>query len=82
MAFTPEVFTYRKVGVLMASLNHTVSVATEPLLCTLPSFTTVLWPVRAGPVTLGAGTNVDEVAGGAGNAALDLQVLSCTTDGY
>ena len=42
MSYTPEVFTYRQVGVLMASLNHTVPVATEPLLCTLPCFTTVL----------------------------------------
>ena len=66
----------------MSSLNHTVSVATEPLLCTLPCFTTVLWPIRAGPVTIGAGANVEQVAGGAGNATLNLQVFSCNADGH
>ena len=82
MSCFPEMFTYRQVGVLMASLNHTVSVATEPLLCTLPCFTTVLWPIRAGPVPLGAGANVEQVAGGAGHAAPDRQDFSCTADGH
>ena len=81
MSCSPEMFTYRQVGVLMASLNHTVPVATEPLLCSLPCFSTVLWPIREGPVSLGAGANVEQVAGGAGHAAPDSQVISCTSFG-
>ena len=74
MSCSPEMFTYRQVGVLTASLNHTISVSTEPLLCTLSCF-------RAGPVSLGAGANVEQVAGGAGHAAPDSQVISCTAFG-
>ena len=82
MSCTPEVFTHRQVGVLMASLNHTVSVATEPLLCRLPCFSTVLWSIRTSPVSLRAGNNVEQVGGGAGNATPDLRVFSCTADGH
>ena len=82
MSYTPKVFTYRQVSILITSLYHTVPVATEPVLCTLPCFTTVLWPIRAGPVTLGAGANVEQVAGGAGHAPPDSQVFSCAADGH
>ena len=65
MSCSPEVFTYGQVGVIMASLDHTISVSTESLLCPLPCLSTVLWPIRAGPISLGAGANVKQVAGGA-----------------
>ena len=38
--------------------------------------------MRAGPVTLGAGANVQEVAGSEGNTAPDRQLLSFAADGH
>ena len=76
-----KVSTHWQVCVLVTSLDDSVPVSTESLLCTLPSLSTVLWPIRAGPVTLGAGANVEEVAGGAGNGTPDKQLFSCAADG-
>ena len=64
----------------MTSLDDGIPVPTEPLLSSLPSLPAVLWPVRAGPVSLGAGGNVQEVAGSAGDATPDWQLFPSVAD--
>ena len=80
MTCTTEMFTHRQAGMLLASLHHTVPVATESLLSTLPGLTTILWLTGAGPVTLGAGSNVEQITSGAGYAPPDHQLLTCAAD--
>ena len=77
MSHSLKVCTNWQVWVLVTSLNDSVPMSTESFLCTL---STLLWPIRAGPVTLGAGANVQEVAGSTGNTAPDRQLFSCAAD--
>ena len=80
MTCTTEMFTHRQAGMLVASLHHTVPVATESLLSTLTGLTTILWLTGAGPVTLGAGYNEEQITSGAVYAAPDHQLLTCAAD--
>ena len=70
MSHSLKVVTNWQAGALVTSLDNSVPMSTESLLCTLPCLSTVLRPIWAGPVPLGAGANVQEVGGSSGYAAL------------
>ena len=73
-------FSNRESGVVIASLNHTVSVTNKPSLTRLATLSTELRLVRAGPVPLGAGDEVQYVGCGAICSSFDGQILTRVTN--
>ena len=82
MSSPPEMLSNWYGCVLVAGLGDGVAVATEPLLCRLPSFTTVLGSVRTCPITLGTCSKIQDVLSRAGQVTLDGQYLPCVADSH
>ena len=62
------------------SSRPSLPVPHKPLLSSLSSLSTILRIGRAGPVTLLAGPNIDDVGSRAGDVSLDGHVLPCAAD--
>ena len=58
-------------GFVVAGLGDGVAVATEPVLCRLCCFPTILGLVRPGLITFSTGTKVKDISGGTCQATPD-----------